>query len=500
MKVAGYARIVLAHSLQLISGILDPVKNRSAWAFSLASDASTYYGKSYLDNRIRVHLNGKLYNIHLLAIPMYEKHTGENMFTLIMRIFEVICPRWRMQLIAVSSDGANSMTGQFQGVVTRLANESVNTKFYRVWCGLHQLDLVLKHAYNELWDKEVVNIMRKFIAHLRLQQGLIANMKATCPQLSTRWLVMGIVCKWLLDKRIALFNYIETAMEPVTSAPPNWWWIIIAGISALTDLINPVFTKLQAPNLLISAQVAVLDSLAVDISTMLGISNWNPSDGAVLGEFCLIYGRWCVDYAMVQKFLQGLGMYTRHTLENLDVDMTEKIFESIGKLGVGIIEGIVNIQAERNQRNNANTDIPHVLPHKLIKISTGDFGTTIVDVHLQQLRHSWNEESIAEIENEHRGLVFAYRKEPALRSAIDAYASVEIKSFDMAWEVVKGRFPILCDFCVGIAIVLTNTASVESDFSVLGWEKDEYRLSITDLSLEGVLHCKQYAVIEKLAY
>lgn len=37
-----------------------------------------------------------------------------------------------------------------------------------------------------------------------------------------------------------------------------------------------------------------------------------------------------------------------------------------------------------------------------------------------------------------------------------------------------------------------NTASVESDFSILGWEKDQYRLSITDLSLEGILHCKQY--------
>ena len=47
--------------------------------------------------------------------------------------------------------------------------------------------------------------------------------------------------------------------------------------------------------------------------------------------------------------------------------------------------------------------------------------------------------------------------------------------------------------------VFANTASVESDFSILGWERDEYRLSMTDLSLEGVLHCKQYDAIEKLA-
>ena len=87
------------------------------------------------------------------------------------------------------------MIGHLQGVVTRIAKESANSKFYRVWCGLHQLDLVLKHAYTELWDNEVVDIMKKFIAHLRQQSGLISEMQATCPQLTTYWLTMSNVCK-----------------------------------------------------------------------------------------------------------------------------------------------------------------------------------------------------------------------------------------------------------------------------------------------------------------
>jgi hypothetical protein len=139
------------------------------------------------------------------------------------------------------------------------------------------------------------------------------------------------------------------------------------------------------------------------------------------------------------------------------------------------------------------------MPHELVKISTGDFGNTIVDTHLQQLRHSWSEESIAEIENEYRQLTIAYREEPALKSVLDAYANVSIKSFDTAWEIVNGRFEILRDFCGGIAMVFANTASVESDFSILGWEKDKFRLSMTDLSLEGVMHCKQYVALSNLA-
>src|SRR5216117_1055072 len=116
--------------------------------------------------------------------------------------------------------------------------------------------------------------------------------------------------------------------------------------------------------------------------------------------------------------------------------------------------------------------LPHVLPHELVKISTGEFGKAVVDVHLQQLRHSWDEKFIAGIEREHRELVTAYRNEPALKSTIEAYTRVEIKSFETAWEVVDGRFDILWDFCEGIATMFANTVSVESDFSILGWEMD----------------------------
>lgn len=154
---------------------------------------------------------------------------------------------------------------------------------------------------------------------------------------------------------------------------------------------------------------------------------------------------------------------------------------------------------------HSNTMLPHInvgltaMPHELVKMSTGEFGKAVVDVHLQQLRHSWDEEFIVGIEREHRGLVIAYRNEPALKSMIDAYASVEIKSFEMAWKIVDGWFEILRDFCGGIATMFANTASVESDFSILGWEMDDHRLSMTDLSLEGILHCKQFDIIEKLA-
>ena len=112
--------------------------------------------------------------------------------------------------------------------------------------------------------------------------------------------------------------------------------------------------------------------------------------------------RWLVNYIQIVVFLEGLGMHSRHTLQALDDELHRKVLHSIGHLTTSIVEGIVNIQVERNERNNADDDLPPVLPHELVKISTSNFGNTIVDIYLPQLRHSWNEETIAEIEIQHR--------------------------------------------------------------------------------------------------
>lgn len=57
-----------------------------------------------------------------------------------------------------------------------------------------------------------------------------------------------------------------------------------------------MFVKLQAsPDLFVSAQMVLLDSLAVDVATMLGISSWDGDAGDVesgiqVGEFTMTYG------------------------------------------------------------------------------------------------------------------------------------------------------------------------------------------------------------------
>jgi hypothetical protein len=53
-------------------------------------------------------------------------------------------------------------------------------------------------------------------------------------------------------------------------------------------------------------------------------------------------------------------------------------------------------------------------------------------------------------------------------------------------------FRKLRHYCGGLATVFQGTLTVESDFSVLHWKYDEFRTSVIEFSLEGIMQCKQF--------
>ena len=71
-------------------------------------------------------------------------------------------------------------------------------------------------------------------------------------------------------------------------------------------------------------------------------------------------------------------------------------------------------------------------------------------------------------------------------------------SFQDSWKILNGRFPLVEKFCGGIATVFPGTSQVESDFSLVKGAKNDQKIALTDLSLEGVLHAKQMKMIENI--
>lgn len=90
VKVAHYARIIACVNFDYLRIILG-----SAWAFSITFDGATHQNIGYLYIRLRLELGGQIYDVHVMAVPMDEKHSGLNMYDHVKKVFDVLCPDWK---------------------------------------------------------------------------------------------------------------------------------------------------------------------------------------------------------------------------------------------------------------------------------------------------------------------------------------------------------------------------------------------------------------------
>jgi hypothetical protein len=89
-----------------------------------------------------------------------------------------------------------------------------------------------------------------------------------------------------------------------------------------------------------------------------------------------------------------------------------------------------------------------------------------------------------------------YNNEPHVAKAFDQHDKNTF--FNDAWDVVKGQFSGLRQFCGGLVASFPNMAAVESDFSMVKWEKNDTHTSLTSLALAGIMHAKQFELLKAL--
>jgi hypothetical protein len=135
--------------------------------------------------------------MHGCALPMFDRHIGDIMSTMASKFLTMLCPDWTIRLLGLTSYEAYNMTGWVAGVVIRLdvAMHS-DCSLIRIWCGVHQLDLVMEDIMNNVIKERFFSVMIGFITHLTRRQNLIAKMQTTCPRVVNRWLSMEKVIRW----------------------------------------------------------------------------------------------------------------------------------------------------------------------------------------------------------------------------------------------------------------------------------------------------------------
>ncbi|KAH9554008.1 hypothetical protein CY35_08G042000 [Sphagnum magellanicum] len=384
--VSKFIRVVCAINLQRIADVL-----RRSWGFSIALDFATHQTTSYLDLRFCVFIeeHSTIVNLHGCALPMFDRHTDEIMFDMVDKFLIMLCPDWMIHLISLASDGARNMTNRIASIVIRLdAAMHADCPLTQIWCGAHQLDLVMEHIMNDVVKERFFIIMTSFITYIIRQQKLIVDMNTT-----------------------------RTAIA---------------------------FRSIQGLTTLLEQQQAALNDLVAFFIDDVGVT----------------------------------GLLTTESIRNLDTS-------------THVISGFYAVSISSVQ------EFLSVLSHELVKFAAAQYICKIRQ-NAFRLEHRYSTAQIDIIADEHKALIHAYRFELVLKQGIDALFGKS--SFKDGWSLLGIQFPNLMDYYGVVATLFPGTSTVESNFSVLRWEKDGYHKALLDFGLEGVLQSKQYFFIQQLLH
>ena len=173
-----------------------------------------------------------------------------------------------------------------------------------------------------------------------------------------------------------------------------------------------------------------------------------------------------------------------------------KVIHSTALLYADSVNGFMRIVTSWNAQNGPTNILPPVMPQKLIQKRPFEF-SHIVLLHKQHLEVSMNEYDIVMITDAFKQLWHAYWSEEQTKSIINGFNYKT--SFEHGWRPFIDRYPALCAFTGALASVFPGTSSVEADFFIIRWGKNDYWTSLTNFPLEGILHSKQYDLLKHIS-
>ncbi len=214
--------------------------------------------------------------------------------------------------------------------------------------------------------------------------------------------------------------------------------------------------------------------------TVESIANIDPSTHVISGHYAIAM-------SSVREFFVGLASWVDTLLNEVDESDQNALQHDIALVYVTACDQIHEISTYRDRNNNAMADlgsIPPVLQHELVELFAADFIRKIRQ-HAFRLDHCYSSTQIDLVADEHEALIHAHRCEPVLKDGIDSLSNNS--SFKDGWSLLGARFPNLMEYCGVIATLFLGTSTVESDFSIMRWEKDLFRKRLSNFGLEGVM-------------
>ena len=189
---------------------------------------------------------------------------------------------------------------------------------------------------------------------------------------------------------------------------------------------------------------------------------------AVSGSFFLSYDAACL-------YLENLRVWVLQSVDSLTIEDLDPLLNSVGQLFVDAAEGIskvINVD-DNNSSIGLFSNLPPVLPCELAKIKMRMFAKVMQNHHLHLVTY-FNDSGLKQIGQEFCAFQHAFHQEEEFEDAIKLTENDAVSmDFKLLWLPTYNHFPLLQSFCGGLVSAFPNTATVESDFSIIGWEKSD---------------------------
>jgi len=219
-------------------------------------------------------VNGVLHNLHLIAMPHFDRHTAANKEAMLVKLLGALFAEWTRKLIDVTTDGEKTNMGHVNNVQVHMV-QCVEFKVVQIWCVPHQLDLVVHVAIDEVNGDTWLKTAYTLSTYLRKQSNLITEMDETCPKNTNWWLALGSILKFYITHAPRIVAILNEHREQVCNAAspiltPSWWLLTYAFAPVIAIIIETIM-KLQARNLVICQLRQLLVLLANDIRDMFKV-------------------------------------------------------------------------------------------------------------------------------------------------------------------------------------------------------------------------------------
>ncbi|KAF1788422.1 hypothetical protein GQ600_6412 [Phytophthora cactorum] len=229
--------------------------------------------------------------------------------------------------------------------------------------------------------------------------------------------------------------------------------------SVLARETNAVFVSLQGLSTLVKQQEDRFYGLTTRPVNMCGaVGPMSTADIKALDpDKHEVNGSFAISHLAAEKYVMNLDLWVCKNMQSLTKVQRETVVTAVARMYILAISSIHTLTQTAEAA-------PLVTPKELVATTLVELSATIDKAKIDSFDH-------------------------------------RLASFKEMWQLGDAAtlYPTLASFCGGLATVFPNTATVEADFSLIGCAKTDKRTSLTDLALEGILHCKQWKRLSSLA-